>query len=304
MDPLFHTSKAVLNQSSYDAHKSILTTFHFKPGCHELTQARLREASKLHLLIEGKDLYVFDGFFSEAEEREMREISENLDLEVPVFGPTETLGKLENKVRWMDNPGRWKLFSNPPGPFQELYRFFGFLAEKLQVDVSTQPWMLCSESSSLPAFVVNYHEAMSVEDERGYKHCDCEPEKGVCFAIPNLHANERGFHKTNFVNGDVGKPLLLTVILYSTSEKYLPEYGLGTAYYDQSGKKVFSSDCIDMRLVLFEGNIMHGVEASHLPEKGAWRISYVFKLLLNPKDGSQNIKESLKKLLLSDTIEG
>ncbi|CCB89512.1 hypothetical protein SNE_A16350 [Simkania negevensis Z] len=125
----------------------------------------------------------------------------------------------------------------------------------------------------------------------------------ICFAIPVLHKSEQEFHKTNFVNGDVGKPLLLTAML-STSEKYLPEYGLGTAYYDHSGKKVFSSDCIDMRLILFEGDIMHGVEASHLPEKGAWRISYVFKLLLNPKQSSQNIKESLKKLLLTDILEG
>jgi len=304
MDPLFHTGKAVLTESSYDAHESILTTFHFKPGLFESTERRLKEAHKLHLIIEGKDLYVLDNFFSEEEEKMMRQISQSLDLEVPVFGATKSLGKVQSKVRCMNNRERWKLFSNPPEPFQELYRLFGFFSEKFHAEVSTQPWVLSSESSSLPAFVVNYHEELSHEDERGYKHCDYNPEKGVCFAIPNLHTQERGFHKLNFVNGDVGKPLLLTAMLYSTSEKYHPEYGLGTAYYDHTGKKVFSSDCIDMRLVLFEGDIMHGVEASHLPAEGAWRISYVFKLLFNPKSPTQNIKESLKELILVDILKG
>jgi len=302
MDLNIEKDKTVLTHANYQDRQSILTTFRFKPCLSESSIERLNQASKKHISIEGKDLYVLDGFFLDLEGDEMRLVCKNLDFEVPVCAKTENIGKFAFKSRSMNNRGRWQLFSQPPNPFREFYQLLGTLACHLDIEIALHPWFLRGEVSSLPAFVVNYHEGMSAEDEYGDKHCDYEPEKGVCFGIPNLYSKEKELHKSNFVNGAVGKPLLVTAMLYSTSHEYDPKYGMGTAFYENGGKKVFSSDCIDMRLVLFEGDILHGVEKSDIPEGlDVWRISYVFKLTMNPSHSSQDIKAELKKLILKHT---
>jgi hypothetical protein len=53
-----------------------------------------------------------------------------------------------------------------------------------------------------------------------------------------------------------------------------------------------------MRLVIFEGDIVHAIEQSKLPpQENLWRVSYVFKLLINPKDKQRSMRQAFSELM-------
>ena len=75
---------------------------------------------------------------------------------------------------------------------------------------------------------------------------------------------------------------------------------MGTGFYEENGELAFRANCTHMRLVLFEGDIFHSIEESKIPENvQTWRVSYVFKLIFNPRQNEQHLKDSLKSLLFS-----
>ena len=66
---------------------------------------------------------------------------------------------------------------------------------------------------------------------------------------------------------------------------------MGTVFYDKRGAPLLRTDCRNMRLIFFEGDIFHSIEESKIPDEvKTWRISYVFKLIVNPKEENQNVK--------------
>ncbi len=81
-------------------------------------------------------------------------------------------------------------------------------------------------------------------------------------------------------------------MLYVTAKTFFPEYRLGTVFYDRNDNIVERVECKNMRLVFFEGDIFHSIEESQIPpELKTWRISYVFKLIVNPKDPNRSVKK-------------
>jgi hypothetical protein len=193
----------------------------------------------------------------------------------------------------MNSKERWQFFSNPPQPILELYNLFGMVAHCLGAEVSTLPWELCDANrNGSPAVIGNFLDEASQESMELGKHRDCDPTSRVPFGIPILYHQENKFHPSSFTNGDVGKPWVISVMLYATDEVFLPEYRLGTAFYNQRGEPAFRADCLHMRLVIFEGDIVHSIEASKIPTPvKTWRVSYVFKLVLNPQNPNQSIKK-------------
>ena len=77
-----------------------------------------------------------------------------------------------------------------------------------------------------------------------------------------------------------------------------PQHRMGTAYYKTNGETAVKTNCLDGRFVLFEGDLFHSVEESSIPpEVSPWRISYVLKLIINPKSEDQCVKEMFSQLL-------
>jgi hypothetical protein len=192
----------------------------------------------------------------------------------------------------MNGRERWQFFAKPPKAVNELYKLFAMLGEKLGGDVSTLPWELCDASShGSPAVIANKLEEASFESMELGKHQDCNPETRISFGIPVLYGE--GLHEGRFVNGDRGKPWLISVMLYVADEGFLPEYRMGTVFYRKDGSIAVRADCTNMRLVLFEGDIFHSMEESRLPEGvKTWRVSYVFKLIVNPKREGESMKKA------------
>ena len=227
-----------------------------------------------------------------------KRIEDELESNPALEEETASQEKNEEPSFSMNGKDKWKFFSLPPSPIQELYRLFALIAHDLHVDVTTHPWSLSSETCNAPAFVVNYHREISKESAKIGKHRDYNTQKGVPFGVRKLYAEKEKLHQQRFINGDQGKPWFITVMLYSTSEGFLPEYGMGTGFYKESGEKGGVSKCSDMRLIFFEGDVVHSVEKGLVPKgENPWRISYVYKLMLNPKEASQNIKKEFSAFI-------
>jgi hypothetical protein len=74
---------------------------------------------------------------------------------------------------------------------------------------------------------------------------------------------------------------------------------MGTTFYKKNGELSFSSECHPLRIVLFEGDIPHSIQASAIPPGLAtWRVSYVFKLSVNPRRKERSMKKDFSELIL------
>ncbi|MCI5051703.1 MAG: hypothetical protein MRY21_01035 [Simkaniaceae bacterium] len=266
-----------LINETYNNPKTIPLAFVFSP------QSLTRRPPKItYQQIDGKDLYLLDDFFTEEEGEKMRQFTTTTTFSRKIYGSPEAKEKGELPAKAMNASERWKFFAKPPEPIQALFEYFGYLGEKLDAQVTTLPWDLCSGTISSPAVATNFLVASSATSMEEGKHKDFDPEKGLAFGIPNLHSS--GEH-TQFENGAKGRPWMVTAMLYTTAPNFDPSFGLGTNFYSANNTLASRANCENMRLVLFEGDILHTIEQSFLPnDLKTWRVSYVFKLIINPNN--------------------
>ena len=279
----------------YNHPQTNLLTFQFEPHFFDSSALRLQRACIRHTEVEKKDVYLMDGFFFEEEAEEMRVFSKEARFSNPVYGHLHSEGSGQKPMRGMNNKERWRFFSHPPKAIAEIYRLFSTLSLRMDAEITTMPWELCHQTTSTTAVATNCVSEVSSEDMELGIHQDYDPEQGVPFGIPVLY--DKGFHPTHFVNGEVGRPLFITALLYSTAQNFLPEYGMGTVFYEKNRQIGFRSSCLHMRMVFFEGNIDHSIEKSNLPLNIlSERVSYVFKLVINPKH-HESMKLALSRAL-------
>ena len=273
--------------------------FQFESQLFTSSDSRLQSASIKRAVIGEKDLYVFDGFFLPSEREEMQHFSKSASFSRNSYGSPEAIENGEKPARSMNGKERWQFFSHPPAAITEVYKLFATLGAKLNSDITTLPWELCDQSShGSPAVIANKLEEASEESRELGKHQDCNPARRVSFGIPILYSQEKEFHAHKFANGAIGKPWLISVMVYTTAEEFLPEYYLGTVFYDHHDNIALRVNCLNMRLVLFEGDIFHSIEESKIPSGvKTWRISYVFKLIVNPKDRDLSVKKAFSDLM-------
>jgi len=288
---------------SYQSPNTSTLIFQFGSEYFSEVVTRLRNSKIQHLQIEGKDLYIIDDFFHDLESNEMRLFSETASFSRNSYGSTDAIERGEKPARSMNGKERWQFFAKPPNAIHEIYKLFSGLAEALSGEITTLPWELCEKNSSSgsPAVIANKLEEASRESQELGKHQDCNPEGKISFGIPILYSEKEEVYPPQFINGEKGKPFLVSLMLYVTAPEFLPERGLGTVFYDSQGKIVFKTECKNMRLVLFQGDIFHSIEES-LPN--AWRISYVYKLMINPKSADDNMKEKLLNWMKRSAVQG
>lgn len=277
----------------YDHPKTSLLIFRFEPNRFADTEARLQSTSMQRMSIAGKDLYLFDGFFQQVEKEELRSFSLNSSFSRISYGTAEAIEHGERPATSMNGKERWRFFNQPPAAIAEVYKLFSVLASALDAEVSTLPWELFGPNLvGAPAVIANRLETVSLESMSLGRHRDSDPEKGLPFGIPILYASDGSIHPRQFTNGSEGLPWVITVMVYSTAADFRPEYRLGTVFYDEEGSIAERVDCLDGRLVFFEGDLLHTIEASDIPPGiNTWRISYVFKMMMNPKNPNSNLKK-------------
>ena len=296
--PTVRKSVATLIDDYYANDKTSLLTFHFEPATFDSSLSRIKACLTKLACIGDKDFYVFDDFFSQEEGEEIRELFGKLTYSRFSYGSSESIDNGEKPARSMNNQERWSLFSRYPSSIREIYKLFSTLADQMNADMMTLPWDLCHGKTSAPSVITNYHEEITEESMLNGKHQDCNPEGMISFAIPILYGKEGEYHERQFKNGDTGKPWMISLMLYATSKEFLPEYHMGTVFYHDDGKDALKANCINTRMVLFEGDIFHSTDVSKVPsDKKVWRTSYVFKLVMNPKKEGQNLKEEFMRLL-------
>ncbi len=285
----------------YNTPNTSLLLFHFEPHPYVSSDLRLKDCSIQHNSIEEKDLYIFDQFFLESESANLRTYSKNATFSRSSYACQESREKGEEPARSMNNKEKWEFFAKPPQPIKEVYKLLGMFANRINADISTLPWDLCDQSICASAVATNKLERASKESMEMGKHEDFNTEKGIPFGIPILYEKEKTFYPGNFINGAPGNPWLVSLMVYATEDNFLiPEYGLGTIFCKKDGEIAAKADCCHMRFVLFEGDILHSIEESKIPpEISTWRVSYVFKLIINPREANQSMKTAFHELLKS-----
>jgi hypothetical protein len=284
----------LLVSERYQTPSTSVLLFHFEPVGYASVDGRLKNCEISRQLIDQKVIYTFDGYYTAAEGAAFRTYSSEANFSRTSYASDESRERGEVPARSMNNREKWEFFNHPPQAVQEFYKLLAQLAKHLDADISTLPWDLCDSRACASAVATNRLESSSKESMVKGIHEDFNTETGLPFQIPILYGEKPAYFPCNFVNGEENNPWLVSLMLYATAENFMPaEYGLGTVFYDRQGEIAYRAPCQHMRFVLFEGEIRHSIESSTLPEgTKSWRISYVFKLLLNPK--RKNV--SLKKL--------
>jgi len=287
-----------LMNEKYNTPKTSLLLFHFDPHPFISSKSRLKECSIQHSSVENKDIYLFRDFYMKDESRDMQDYSRNATFSRSSYGSQESKEKGEEPARSMDNKEKWVFFAKPPQPIKEIYKFLSLLSLELNADISTLPWDICDEKLCASAVATNRVERSSKESMEMGKHEDFNTEKGLPFGIPILYSKEQAYYPCNFINGSEGNPWLVSFMLYATAENFKSSYGLGTVFCKKNGEITTRVPCEHMNFVIFEGDILHSIEESTIPaDIHTWRVSYVFKLLINPKVPNKSMKEELRKLL-------
>lgn len=293
--PKIKKRAASLLNSRYHHPKTSLLIFGFDSHPFASSLKKWKNAQMQKIQIEDKDVYLFDDFFTSSESKDLREYSQTAHFSRSSYGSPESIEKGEKPARSMNNKERWLFFSKPPLAVEEVFKLLSLFAHVTNTEITTLPWELCDEKTGSPAVIANFLEGLSPESMQLGKHQDSNSSEGIPFGIPVLYS-EGEFHPHQFNNGDVGKPWLVSLMLYAAAENYKTEYAMGTVFYDQRGNMALHSDCLHTRMVFFEGDIWHSIEQSKIPsDVKTWRVSYVFKLIFNPKDPQQSPKKAFQE---------
>lgn len=296
--PKVRKDQAVLLNKRFDTPKTSMIIFHFEPGPFASPKMRLENCSLEHASIAGKDVYILDDFFLEEESEELHEATSKAQFSRSIYADHESNEKGEIPSRSMDNKERWMFFANPPKAIKELYKLLGLIAYELKADITTLPWDLCDANICAPAFATNWIEYRSPESSVLGRHKDYNTEKGVAFGIPVLYSKEQNLYPSQFVNGEPNKPWLVSLMVYTMNKNFRADYGMGTAFFTDDGERVLDAECRNMRVILFEGDIIHSIEKSTVPpDVKTWRVSYVFKLCINPREANSDMKRDFSKLM-------
>ncbi len=305
MNTLRKDVTVLIDQETYNTPNTSLLTFHFEPHLYEDSHTRLSQSQIKHATIDHKDLYIFDHLFSSLEAEEMRSFSETAPFSVHSYGSSEAVAHGEEPARSMNGKERWQFFSRPPQAIHEVYKLLSTMAAHLNADITTLPWVLCDASGhGSPAVIANKLTRSSKESMELGKHQDSNPAQKIAFGIPILYSSSPAFFPTQFSNGTPGNPWLVSVMVYATADNFLPEYKMGTAFYHNDGTAALQIGCAHMRLVFFEGDLFHSIEESNIPQEiNTWRVSYVFKLLINPKAADLDLKAAFHAFLCQTSLQ-
>jgi len=246
--------------------------------------------------INSQKLYTIDNFFNSSELELLRNFSKTASYSRSSYGSEEAINEGEKPARSMNGKERWEAFFNPFKPFENFYYFLESMSAQLNIEISTIPWELSNGKSSSPATIANFLTEVSFRSTELGFHQDFNPSSGLPFLI-NKKADKDTVFSGPFDNGAQGFPYLLSIMIYATDESFDPSFGMGTRFKFKDSEEFIDLECSHGRIVIFEGDIWHSISPSLLPSLNTWRVSHVYKLILNPISGNQDIKKDLCRIL-------
>ncbi len=287
-----------LIDKEFDRLTTNLLSLVFAPDLDRIVINRLSQTHIDTRLIQGKHLHVIDRYFDDEICSSMREIARTTLFDRSIFASSEAREMGEMPAQAMSMHKEWQSCIDPCKAFEQIYRLFGFVSQQLESQLSMLPWRLCTDRKITSAFATNRLEGCSSLSMEAGKHKDYDTS-ALPFAIPVLYEDSNTYYRAGFTNGECGRPLLISAMLYVTAPNFdSSTYGLGTVFCTKDRKIVKRVESHHMRLVLFEGDIVHSIEESTIPPgTQTWRISYVFKLIINPKSPHLSLREKLYSLL-------
>lgn len=257
---------------------------------------RLMNARVEHEVFGGSMFNIIDGFITAQEGSSLQKLFYR-----EKFFTGETTFHWNNKnspekVSSLSNKQLAKFFTHPPEQFEQLYPLFAYLGEQLDAAVTTHPWRVQNNST----FVGNF-----LKHSYGKKmlHLDYNPKNPTDYRFPKQFFSDDPYHSETYENGAPGQPWLCTALFYVAAENFQGEkMGMGTVALDEETSKTKTIQCKNGRLVLFEGNIPHGIGPAFF-EKGeinTWRWSTSLTLAFLPKkEGQCSIREQAIKFFAS-----
>lgn len=290
------TNSVLLLNERYRTPSTSLILFHFEPKIYAFIHDNLKQSIIHKKEAGGRWIVVVDHFFSKAASMGLTEYSRQATFSRSSYADHASRESGEEPARSMNNKEKWQFFANPPEAIKQVFKLLSTLAKEMDADISTLPWDICDEHICASAVATNRLERASKASEERGKHEDFNTKEGIPFAIPILYPADQKHFPGKFLNGGEGNPWLVTLMVYASEANFDPEtMGLGTLFYDDAGILVFKGTCVQGRIVIFEGDIVHTIQESHIPEGVAtWRVSYVFKLIINPKKAHvSNLREKL-----------
>ncbi len=295
----------ILLNERYNTPNTSLLLFHFEPHPYTSSDLRLKNGSILHHAVEGRDIYIFDDFFLESEQKDLRNYSRNASFSRSSYASQESREKGEEPAHSMNNKEKWDFFNRPPDAIKEIYKLLGTFAHQINASITTLPWDICDQNICASAVATNKLEKVSKESMERGKHEDFNTEKGIPFGIPILHQKEKTYFPSKFANGTPSNPWLISLMVYATEDNFLvPDFGIGTMFYKKNGEFTLKADCRHTRFVLFDGDILHSIEESKIPfQTNSWRVSYVFKLIINPKEAHKSMRTAFYEFLKTKSVK-
>jgi hypothetical protein len=274
--------------------------FEFPSSFSSNSKSQLSSSTCNYYEIGQKSLYIFDDFFSKLEKDQMRSFIEGTTFSRKLYGKQKAEEEGEEPAYTMDNKTKWNFFSSPPPAITTIYKLLSHLSYKLDSEITTQPWELYNNEICVPAVVTNHINHFSKKSEVLDKHDDANPKQGIGYRLPILYSNDNSFFPYNFSNGATDTPWLVSLLIYSTSKSFKPDNGLGTHFYYDDNTLATTASCQDLRFVLFDCDLIHGMQASQQESlMKTSRTSFVFKLAINPRKKGFCAKEKFYQLIQS-----
>lgn len=249
--------------------------------------------------IEEKQIFEIEDFFSIKELENLREVL-NYDYSLPLFASREAelAGEIPTKALSL-RVARDSLILKPCLAIKEVLKFLGVLSHLLKAEVLLFPIQIQSNSSKVRvrSLTTNFLSSMSEENSLTGLHRDYEPQKGMPFQF--LKTNKTTF-ANKFINGEKGQPWLISLIIYATDLEFTEENrGLGTIFYSEDQKLSYNCSCKHGKIVLFEGDILHGISPSKDTSSLLSRVSLVYKVAFLPETDEQSVRDDFQKVFVS-----
>ena len=288
-----------------DEHKIIFVFDQNPSGSKE----RMSRANTQFFQVGGKPVFTIDGLFTENESRESRTWVASKPFDGHIYSTSQSKLAGERPTLGFNTQTCLQALESPPNFLQKVYNFLSWVSKETGLIIATQPFAIRYKNlMNTLCIAANYMESVSKTSMLAGLHTDYNPSKNNFFTVHKAFNPKEAYPLNKFENGEPDHPFLFTLILYLASETLQESHGMGTILQNYESEPTEKSTCIDpkhMRLVIFQGDIRHGIQQSFTDEdENIWRASIVLKLFSHAREKGQDSGAiTLKNFILLSTAQ-
>lgn len=265
---------------------------------------RMSRANTQFFQVGGKPVFIIDGLFTANESQESRTWVASKPFDAYSYSSRQSQEAGERPALGFNIQTSWQALESPPNFLQKVYNFLSWVSEETGLIIATQPFDIHRKL----CIVANYVESVSKTSMLTGLHTDYNPSNFNYFTVHKAFNPKKAYPLEKFQNGTPDRPFLFTLMLYLASETLQESHGMGTVLQNYKSEPTEESTCISpkhMRLVIFQGDILHGIQQSFTDEgENIWRASIVLKLFSHAREKGQDSGAiTLKNFILLSTAQ-